>query len=216
MRSRWLWWGGLLVICVGALVAWPYVRPAFSGGVLATADWLRRTGPWGPLLVIVLETVASVVSPLPSWPVVVAAGALYGAIPGTFYALVGAMAGAAANFVLARRLGRPLVERKLGPKWVGRVDSLGPMSFLLLSLFARLIPVASFDVVAYLAGIARIQLLTFMGVSLVGQAPGLFAYAWFGYDLAAAEQAGLVGSLLMLLFLGLVLVGKRLWERFTS
>lgn len=208
-------WGAGLLLAAGAAFwfGWPAIRPAFSGGVTAAADLLARTGPWGPLVVIGLQLVSAVLSPLPQWPVTVAAGALYGAVPGTLYALLGGTLGAAVNYLLARRLGQPLVRRTLGEKWVERAGRLTPLHFFVLSLFGRLIPVASFDVVAYVAGISAVSLPAFLAVGALGQAPALFAYAWLGRDLAAANRAGLWSSLLLLLFVALIFGGKRLWNR---
>lgn len=211
-----VWIMGSVLVGVAALWAWPSLRPFFRGGVQAAADLLARTGPWGPLVVIGLQLLQAILSPLPSWPVTVAAGALYGPVWGTLLSLVGGMLGATVNFYLARRLGQGLVRRTLGERWVERAGHLGPLHFLVLSLFGRLIPIASFDMVAYLAGIGRISLPLFLGVALVGQAPAFFAYAYFGSDLAAAGEAGLWGSMLMLLFVGLIIGGQKLWKRLTA
>ncbi|MDF2628673.1 MAG: hypothetical protein K0R39_2504 [Symbiobacteriaceae bacterium] len=208
---RWLKWLGLALLGVGVVVAWPYVRPIFSGGAAAAAGLLGRTGPYGPLVVIGLQMLQAVISPLPSWPVTMAAGALYGPVPGTVYSLVGGTLGAAINFLLARRVGQPWVARTLGEQWVERAGGLTPLHFFVLTLFGRLIPIASFDVVAYLAGISRVRLPVFLGVAALGQGPALLAYAWFGRDLALANQAGLLGSLVVLMFVGLVVWGKRVW-----
>lgn len=205
-----------LLIGAAALRTWPLLRPFFRGGVQAAAGLLAQAGPWGPLVVIGLQLLQAVISPLPSWPVTVAAGALYGSVAGTLLSLAGGMLGATFNFLLARRLGQELVRRTLGQRWVERAAHLGALHFLLLSLFGRLIPIASFDVVAYLAGIGRISLPLFLGAALLGQAPAFFAYAYFGSDLAAANEAGLWGSLVMLLFVGLIIGGQRLWKRLTA
>lgn len=213
MRIRWAGWGAAAVATAVLIWLWPLVRPAFSGGVAAAAALLDRTGPWGPPLVVLLQMLQAVISPLPSWPVTVAAGALYGALPGTLLSLAGGTLGAALNFLLARRLGIPLVRRTLGPRWIGAAARLRPIHFLVLSLMGRLIPVASFDVVAYVAGISRISLPAFLVVAALGQAPALYAYAFLGRDLAAAQETSLVASVLLLLFLALLLAGRRLWQR---
>lgn len=215
MRSRYLWWG-IGAAAAGALLwAWPMLRPAFSGGVRSAADLLAQTGAWGPLVVILLQTLQAIISPLPAWPVTVAAGALYGPALGTVYSLVGGLVGAAINFTLARRVGQVLVRRKFGEKWIEKAGRLTPLHFLFLCLFGRLIPIASFDAVAYVAGISAISLPMFLGVATLGQAPAFLAYALFGNDLVAAQSAGLWGSVLFLLFAGLTVGGKWLWERFT-
>jgi|GEM_PF-2499442 len=209
---------GIFAILIGglALWAWPWLRPFFRGGLQIATDLLQQAGPWGPLLVVVLQLLQAVFSPLPSWPVTLAAGALYGSVAGTFLSLAGGMFGAAVNFALARWLGQALVKQRLGERWIDLAGRLGPLHFLVLSLFGRLIPIASFDIVAYLAGIGRIRLPIFLAVALVGQAPAFFAYAYFGQDLAAANEAGLWGSLLLLLFVGLIVGGRRLWSRLTT
>lgn len=217
MRSRpWLPWGLGLVGAAGLLWAWPLLRPAFRGGINAAADLLGRAGAYGPLLVIFLQVLQAVISPLPSWPVTLAAGALYGPLAGTAYSLLGGLIGAAINFRVARRWGRPLVLRRLGPAWAGRADRLRMGHFFLLSLLGRLIPVASFDLVAYLAGISQISLPRFLGAALLGQAPAFAAYALFGSDLARAQVAGIWSSGLLVLFVLLLLGGRWLWRRVTD
>lgn len=216
MRLRWLFWPAVLLLALLTWQAWPVIRPAFSGGVRAAAALLEQTGAWGPLVVIGLQMLQAIISPLPSWPVTVAAGALYGPALGTLYCLIGGTLGAAINFALARHLGQPLVRRTIGEQWVERAGRLQPLHFLVLSLFGRLIPFASFDAVAYVAGISRISLPLFLAVGVAGQAPAFFAYAYFGHDLAAAQSAGLWGSLLLLLFVALIIGGKQLWQRIAS
>ncbi|HEY3364122.1 MAG TPA: TVP38/TMEM64 family protein [Symbiobacteriaceae bacterium] len=214
--SRWAWWIVAAIAAVALLLVWPRVAPAFSGSVKAAADVLGRTGRWGPFVVVGLQLLQAVISPLPAWPVTVAAGALYGPWWGTLYSLIGGSIGAAVNFLLARRLGVPLVRRTLGETWVQRAGRLGALHFLVLSLLGRLIPVVSFDAVAYIAGISRMELAPFLGVATLGQAPAFFAYAYFGSDLAAARGAGLQGSLLMLLFVGLIAGGRHVWQKFAA
>lgn len=210
------WILGSLAAGGAVLWIWPSLRPFFRGGVQAAADLLGATGPWGPLLVVGLQLLQAVISPLPAWPVTVAAGALYGPVWGTLLSLVGGLLGATANFWLARRIGQSLVRRTLGERWIDRASSLGPLHFLVLSLFGRLIPIASFDMVAYLAGISRISLPLFLAVATLGQAPAFFAYAYFGSDLTAAGEAGFWGSAVMLLFVALIIGGQRIWQRLTT
>lgn len=216
-RARTVLWSiAGLAVGVAALLIWPSLRPFFRGGVQAAAALLGQAGPWGPLVVVGLQLLQAIISPLPSWPVTVAAGALYGSVVGTLLSLVGGMLGAVVNFWLARRLGQDLVRRTLGERWVERAAHLKVIHFVVLALFGRLIPIASFDMVAYVAGIGRISLPLFLGAALVGQAPAFFAYAYFGSDLAAANEAGLWGSLVMLMFVVLIVLGQRLWKRLTS
>jgi uncharacterized membrane protein YdjX (TVP38/TMEM64 family) len=203
----------LLGLLAGLLLyTWPLLRPFFSAAVGEVSDLLGRTGRWGPLLVIWLQALQAVISPLPSWPITVAAGALYGPAPATLFTLIGGTAGAGFNWWIARRWGRPVAERRLPAAWLARADRLRARHFLILALLGRLIPVASFDLVAYLAGLTQIGLASFLVAAAVGQAPAVFTYAYFGADLAEAQSASLWSSLILLGLLALTLGAERIWR----
>lgn len=186
-------WVGLIVLAglAGAwLWLWPAIAPFFAGGAQTAAAILARLGPWGPLAVIGLQVLQAVFSPLPSWPVTLAAGALYGTVAGAAYALVGGMLGASINFWLARVYGKPFVTRAVGERWVQWAERITVWHIALATVVVRFLPFMSFDVVAYVAGISRISFSPFAAAILVGQIPGLVAYAFLGNDLAAAREAG--------------------------
>ena len=68
-------------------------------------------GPWAPLAFIGLETAQVVLAPLPGAAMDLASGYLFGPAWGTLYSMTGLMIGTIIALGLARRLGRPLVER---------------------------------------------------------------------------------------------------------
>lgn len=148
--------------------------------------WIKDLGPMGPVATGALMAVAIIFSPIPSAPIALAAGAVYGHTWGTVYILIGAEIGALVAFALARVLGKRFVDR-----WVG--DRL-PNTFIvsqngltLLILTARLIPFLSFDVVSYAAGLTSISLLRFALATLAGMIPASFVLAHFGAELTAAN-----------------------------
>ncbi len=53
--------------------------------------WLIRAGPAAPLLLMGLMATAVVVSPIPSFPLDLAAGAFFGPVLGTLYSAAGAL-----------------------------------------------------------------------------------------------------------------------------
>jgi len=77
-------------------------------------------GLWGPLAIIGLMTLAILVSPIPSAPIALAAGAAYGHGWGALYVLLGAQLGAMAAFALARIVGAATVHC-----WFGERLSMG-------------------------------------------------------------------------------------------
>lgn len=118
--------------------------------------WIDAAGLFGPVLVVVLMTVAIVASPLPSAPIALAAGAAYGHTYGTVLVVLGAELGAIAAFLLARRLGRPFVERHVAKNLgAGLLGSQETLTFLVFG--SRLLPFLSFDMISYAAGLSKLH-----------------------------------------------------------
>jgi uncharacterized membrane protein YdjX (TVP38/TMEM64 family) len=144
---------------------------------------------------------AIVFSPVPSAPIALAAGALYGHTWGTIYAVLGAEIGALVAFGIARTLGRPFVARMLPNHVFGEDDSNGRSEWLLAGgvLVARLFPFISFDAVSYLAGLTRLRLSLFAIATLVGMIPMTFLFSHLGGAMTAEEEPLRLLNLLALL-----------------
>ena len=63
-------------------------------------EYISATGNFGPVVIILLMTTAILISPLPSAPIAVAAGTIYGHIWGTVYVIAGSLSGASGAFSL--------------------------------------------------------------------------------------------------------------------
>jgi uncharacterized membrane protein YdjX (TVP38/TMEM64 family) len=176
-------------------------------GVIATitdGDALQRfivgLGVAGPLAVIGLMTLAILVSPIPSAPIALAAGAAYGHTWGTVYIVIGAELGALGAFGIGRLLGHDALHRWFGdrlPKT--RLRSQGALMAIVFA--SRLLPFVSFDVVSYAAGLTKLTLWRFALATLAGILPASFLLAHFGGEMATGE---LDRILLAVLALGLV------------
>lgn len=141
---------------------------------------------YGVPLIIGLMTIAIVLNPIPSAPIALVAGALYGHTWGTVYIIIGAQAGAMIAFLIARFGGRNLVVRLLGkhrvPQWAGSQNSLTIFVFL-----SRLMPFISFDLVSYAAGLTSLRFWRFSMATLIGLLPASFLLAHFGSEVSTAE-----------------------------
>lgn len=106
----------VLALGILALLAWAGWE-LYSAGYLARGRLaaLAQAGGWGaPLIVMGALVLAVVIGPIPTIPVTVTSGVLFGPVAGFVYAMIGALAGAAISFWLARLVGRPLVARVFG------------------------------------------------------------------------------------------------------
>jgi len=128
---------------------------------------VKGLGILGPLMVIGLMILAIVFNPLPSPPIALAAGAVYGNIYGTIYIVTGAEIGVIIVFLIARLVGYEFVRKCLGDKW--SLDRFGTQNALTAVIFvSRLIPFLTFDLVSYAAGLSPILFWRFALATLVG------------------------------------------------
>jgi len=193
--------GAVAVALAGALFA---LLPLSEMSSLLKPDrieiWLSQAGVFAPLLFILIMAIAVVVSPIPSLPLDVAAGAFFGPLLGTAYAVIGALAGAVASFWIARLLGRELIERVLG----GHVNFCVTCSDRLLTrivFLSRLLPFVSFDIVSYGAGLTKMSTGKFALATGLGTIPLTFFYTSLGSSVSFDPKITLAaGALIVALF----------------
>jgi len=183
------------------LAAYWLLQETGSLAIITDGHALRQLivglGVAGPLAVIGLMTLAILVSPIPSAPIALAAGAAYGHTWGTAYIVLGAEFGALAAFGLARLLGHDILHRWFGdrlPKT--RLRSQGALMAIVFA--SRLLPFISFDVVSYAAGLTSLSLWRFALATLAGILPASFLLAHFGGEMATGELDKILFAVLAL------------------
>ncbi|HDZ37249.1 MAG TPA: TVP38/TMEM64 family protein [Marinobacter sp.] len=194
--------GVLLLLIVFAAIYWILLETGALATVtnkVALREWIDQLGYWGPVGIIGLMIMAIVLSPIPSAPVAMVAGAVYGSFWGTVFVVVGAEAGALIAFAIARSLGYDVIHRwsRVRPvlNWLGKDRSQGT---LMLIIFAsRLVPFISFDAVSYAAGLTPLAFWRFVVATLAGVIPAAYLITAFG-GLLMASESGLVTIVLIL------------------
>ncbi len=203
----------IALLASGLAVAWGVGHFEIS---LADPDSLaedvRATGAFAPLLLIALLVVQSVVAPLPSQPVLMAAGFVYGPWIGLAFGWLGVLIGAIACFCIARVLGRPAVVHFVSPERLRAVDDyvsergLGKTFVAILSL--RLFAHFSFDVTSYAAGLVQFPFRWFALATALGEIPKVLIFTtlgaglgeipgWAGFAVGASVIATLAAFLLL-------------------
>jgi uncharacterized membrane protein YdjX (TVP38/TMEM64 family) len=147
------------------------------------AEWLTSQGSVGPLLLVLLMIVAVVVGPIPTLPVSATAGLAFGVLTGTAIAATGALIGAMAAFLIARFVGREVICKRFPDNPVFARE--GSQRFLTITIFlTRLIPVFSFALISYAAGITAIHAWRFAAATLIGMLPMTIVFAGLGNTFA--------------------------------
>lgn len=151
--------------------------------VKAFEDVILSWGHWGVLASIGLMVLHSFV-PFPAELVALANGMLYGPVWGTIITWAGAMLGAFLAFGLSRAFGRPFVETVVARRHWQRLDDWTGEHAAQMVFLARFLPVISFNLVNYAAGLTRISWWTFGWTTGLGILPMTILMATMG------DQAG--------------------------
>ena len=160
-------------------------------------QWFLKLGFWGPVAVIGLMILAILVSPIPSAPIALAAGAIYGHLWGTVYVAFGAEAGAIAAFSIARFLGYEAMHKRFG-KQLGNSLAGSQNALTLVVFISRLMPFISFDIISYAAGITPLKLWRFALATAAGILPASFLLAHFGSELVVEENSRVLLAVVLL------------------
>lgn len=160
--------------------------------VLTDEERLRNEvaglGVWGIAAVIALMALAIVMSPIPSGPIAMVAGAVYGPVLGAIYTIIGAVLGATIAFGLARCLGYDFVCRWLKGQLKHLRQKRSQSRLMAIVFVSRLIPFISFDAVSYAAGLTPLSFWRFVVATFAGVIPVTFLLTFFGERLMMAES----------------------------
>ncbi len=191
----------LLMVRIGWLPLNP-LESLFSFGEQVRAE-LPKYGVLAPLIYIFLYALQIVVAPLPGAALAYTAGYLFGPMPAAAYSMLGILIGSALGFLLARRLGWPLIE-KIAPKsWIERWRNLAAVNSSFTWFLLMLAPTA--DVFYFIAGLTTLSFRRFMFIVLIGRLPGILLSSFLGANIEAFGVQWifiLIGAMLVVSLLG--------------
>lgn len=140
-------------------------------------------GWWGPAVYVLMYSIR----PLLLFPAIIltlAGGLAFGPWWGTFYVVLGGVAGACLCFAIARLLGRKKMQRYLNRfSHLQLFEEKMSANGFRTMLFMRIVPIFPYDPVSYLAGLSKIRFRDYIAATALGMIPGAFAYNVLGYSL---------------------------------
>ncbi len=155
------------------------LRPSDVRDVVLSFGW------WGPLVFILIYAVGPLIF-LPTSVLSLGAGLAFGVWPGVLYIIVGATAAAVTGYVMARLFGRSVLNVDRYP-WSEKLFTQMEQRGFLYVFVLRLIPLVSFDLLSYAAGIAKVRFRLFLFATVLGMIPGTLAYSFLGASLASGS-----------------------------
>lgn len=181
--------------------------------IQALKDYLLSFGIWAPFISGLLMVFQSVVAPLPAFVITFTNGLLFGAFWGTVLSWSSAMVGAAVCFAIARVYGRPVVEKIVGGKSLELADRFFKRYGKHAILIARLLPIISFDVVSYAAGLTSMGFIGFFIATGIGQLPATIVYSYLGQNLTGSVKFIFYSFIIVLVFLVVGLAWRSRYEK---
>lgn len=194
----------LLAVAIGIGAALYFIaKHAGFTDLLYLRELIESQGAYAPIIFILIMAVAIVISPIPSLPLTISSGFIWGPVLGTVYSVTGAMIGAIISFLIARKFGREVIQRLLKQD-IDFCDMCAGKSMFWIVLISRVFPFFQFDIVSYGAGLTNMRLRSFAIATLIGMIPTTYLFIRFGYLLSTPSWIGITISLVLILGIFLV------------
>ena len=178
--NRALFWNlmGLPVVALGLVLAVRWLPVADY--VTQAQRRITELEIWGALLYPLLFAGCNVLL-LPGGMLAIGAGLFFGLWWGWALNVLGSVLGAAAAVLIARRFGRRWVEARLNRsgKWMALDAAVARDGWKIIFL-SQVHPLFPTSLLNYLYGVTRVPLRKCLLWIALGQAPGMFLYAYLG------------------------------------
>ncbi|AHM62693.1 hypothetical protein D770_22230 [Flammeovirgaceae bacterium 311] len=180
------------IILIGGLIASYFIFPAFqntidegwqvltSGNEEQISEWVGQFGFWGPVFVILAMVAQMFLLVINVVALMLVAIIAYGPLWGSLLAITAVLVASSIGYIIGRSLGEAGVIRLIGKKAEKKVYGFMEQYGVWTIIIARLSPFLSNDAVSFVAGLARMGYLKFIGATLAGIIPLTVLLAWLG------------------------------------
>jgi len=196
---------------LAAVLAWGQPFLDIFSNQEAAKRYVEGAGIFGPVVFMLMQIVQVVVAPLPGQVAGLLGGYLFGPFLGLLYSIIGATIGFTIIFVLARKLGRPFVERFFSKELIDKFDYITKSKGTLALFLIFLLPAFPDDLICYLAGLTTIPIRKLIIISLAGRIPGYLILSLTGNGLGHENMNPIIITLVAALMVFGIAFWKRSW-----
>lgn len=166
--------------------------------------YLQSFGAWGPLVLAVTQFLQVIIVIIPGHVFLIAAGYVYGFLPGFVMNLTYVVVSSQIAFLLARWAGRPLVEHFVPEDILNRWYKIGQERGFVFFTIAFLLPVFPTDMMNFIAGLTGISTRRFLAANFLGRLPSVTMLTLIGsHGLELSSLAwGVMGVIVATLYVG--------------
>jgi len=184
------------IILILLIITVTYMR---QKGVLspeAIIKFIKNYTILAPLIFILIYSIGPSIF-LPSLPLTIGAGFLWGPFWGVVFSITGATIGATVPFLLSRYIFGDTIKARFGyTRWQWLKEKVEKHGWKAV-VFARLLPVLPFPVLNYLFGITPIPLKHYIWSTFVFMLPACIAYVVFGSSMSELIIKGNIEALIV-------------------
>ena len=143
-------------------------------------EFIAGYGAWAPLVFFLLQVLQVILAPIPGSVTTLVGGLFFGFWKAMLISIAAVLVGSVILFLLAKHLGRPLVERLVGKERVDKyMKSMSSRQFWVLFMMF-LMPFFPDDVLCLIAGLTAIRFPGFVIMVIVTRPWGLVFSALVG------------------------------------
>jgi uncharacterized membrane protein YdjX (TVP38/TMEM64 family) len=173
--------------------------------------WLVQWGKWAPIIYTLMYILGTIFL-LPSTPLNISGGALFGLYQGTLWSSLGAIIAALITFAFTRTIGRQWVVKKLGERWKAVEADIYHQGLLYLFII-RLLPILPYGIVNLAAGLTAVTWFDYTVATILGTVIGLVPFIAIGSYGVDAVQGGSAWGLILAIFLVISLILGAIWYK---
>lgn len=219
-----LWSRGLFVGVALFVIAWaiwtaraPLAEFAsFLSEQDVVSEFVLSYGAFGPLALAAAQLLQVLVAFIPGHVFLVAAGYVYGLPLGFLMNITFIVAASQLSFLLARRYGRPIVNKLAKPEQVDKWQAIAEERGFIFFTIAFVLPVFPTDVMNFVAGLTGMSPRKFLAANFLGRLPSAIVLTLIGsHGLEFPDYAWwVIGALVAVLYVSGRLVMLRIEQRY--
>ncbi len=194
---------GILILFIILFFALSYFFPNLKDFASPTfvREYLLGFGIFSyPIFILLL--LAAIPLPIPSTPIILAGGYLYGTVIGSVLALIAVLIGSSISFLLVRTYGQPLLAKLVDKHHIDHFHHIFKKRGWLIAFISYVVPIFPSDCVSALLGLTKMRYRIFLLLVVAGHIPRFLIVNSLGEDL----YLGFTFKTAIVLILTLVLI----------
>ena len=182
------------ILIIGGLIGSYWIFPGYkefidsavnilsSGDKDRISNWVQQFGFWGPLTIIFFMIAQMFLLVINVVALMVVAVLAYGPIWGSLIAVGGIVIASTLGYIIGYFLGDAAVDKLIGQKSNRKIQDKVNKYGVWAIIVARISPFLSNDAISFVAGLAKMGYLKFMGATFAGILPLTILIAFLGED----------------------------------